>query len=121
MQAFTLAERDLPRGCRDIRVYGELDLAVAEQLHDALDRAARERDRVLINLEGCEVMDSTGIAVIVRAHAKRGEHGGELAVYGLSSQVRRIFTVTGLIGHGFVFDDAEKAIAACGDPGGSPR
>jgi hypothetical protein len=38
-EIFTLLERDLESGQREIQVVGELDLAVADQLQEAIERA----------------------------------------------------------------------------------
>jgi anti-sigma B factor antagonist len=108
--AFKLTERTFHPGCRQIRVEGELDLAVAGQLEDALARAAAECKEVLIGLEGCEFIDSTGIAVIVHAHSQLAGQGGRLAVYAPSHQVLRVLAVTGLTSDGLVFESVEEAL-----------
>jgi anti-sigma B factor antagonist len=117
VQPFKLTEEDREPGCREIHIEGELDLSVADRLKEALESAAPEYAQILIDLERCEFIDSTGIAVIVRARNLMVEQGGRLAVYGPSKQVLRIFTITGLTGNGFkgddfVFENAEDALAA---------
>ena len=109
MLAFRLAERSVQPGCSEIRVEGELDLAVADQLQEAIDRMP-EHDRLLINLEGCDFIDSTGIAVILRAQGKRSRNGG-IALYGCSDQVLRVLSITGLTGNGLVFRTDQEALA----------
>jgi anti-anti-sigma factor len=106
-----LSETDLRPGCLEIRVVGELDLAEAPQLEQALKRVS-EYEQIVISLEDCEFIDSTGIAVIVRAHQERNSDGRGLAVCGVVGQIRRVFEVTGLLEHGLVFDTAEGACAA---------
>lgn len=76
LRAFELIERDLRPGCRQILVEGELDLAVADQLVDGLARAGAECRHLLIGLENCEFIDSTGIAAIVNARNQFAERGG---------------------------------------------
>jgi anti-sigma B factor antagonist len=111
LQTFKLTERNLRPGCREIQVEGELDLAVAEQLERALARAGAECRQVLIDLESCGFIDSTGIAAIVHAHRQLVVRGGRVAVYAPSDQVRRILSVTGLTANGLVFDNAEEALS----------
>jgi anti-anti-sigma factor len=111
MRTFKLIERDSQAGCREILVEGELDLAVGDQLQEALDRAGKEYSRVLISLENCEFIDSTGIAVIVAAHNQLGGEGRRIAVYGASSQVLRVLSTTGLTANGLVFESAEQALS----------
>jgi anti-anti-sigma factor len=116
MQRFNVTANDRQPGCRDVRVEGELDLAVAGQLDEVLSPAAAECDRVLVGLDRCTFIDSSGIAVILRAHNRMEEEGRRLAVYGPSEQVLRVLSMTGLTANGLVFDSVDEALAALGDP-----
>src|SRR3954451_20062884 len=98
----SLTETDLRSGRREIRVQGELDLAVAPMLVEAIERAA-EYDQVVISLEECEFIDSTGIAVIVRAHQDRKSGGRRLVVCARDGQVRLVLDLIGLSEYGLVF------------------
>jgi len=115
VQRFKISEQDLRPGCRDIRVEGELDLAVAGQLDEVLDRAAAECSCVLVGLERCEFIDSSGIAVILRAHNRMESEGNRLVVYAPTSQVLRVLSMTGLTANGLVYDSVEAALSAVGD------
>lgn len=114
MQRFNVTERDLESGYRDIQVEGELDLAVAGRLDEVLTAAVEESRHVLIGLERCDFIDSSGIAVILRAHNRMEEEGNRLVVYAPTEQVLRVLSMTGLTQNGLVFDTAEEAIAALG-------
>jgi anti-anti-sigma factor len=111
MAAFRVTEREIDSDCYEIRVEGELDLAVADRLREAIERCAGWR--TLVDLGDCEFIDSTGIAVIVRAHCERADDGGRLVVHSPSDQVLRVLTTTGLTGIGLVFGSREEAL---GDP-----
>lgn len=111
MQSFELSTSEPRPGCREIAVAGELDLAVAERVRAALEEAAG-CELILVNLERCEFIDSTGIALLVRAHERAREANGRLAVFGASDQVLRVLSVSGLTQNGLVFADAEAALAA---------
>jgi anti-anti-sigma factor len=108
MQPFKLIETALEDGGTEIEVQGELDLAVAEQLREAIERT--EGKQVLISLASCEFIDSTGLAVII--HASQAD-GRKLAVHSPSAQVLRVLDLTGLTGNGLVFVDREEALSAC--------
>ncbi|MGN6663041.1 MAG: STAS domain-containing protein [Solirubrobacterales bacterium] len=116
MQRFDISENDLRPGCRDVQVAGELDLAVAGQLDEVLTHAAEQCDCVLVGLERCDFIDSSGIAVILRAHHRMEADGHRLAVYAPSEQVLRVLSMTGLTANGLVFDSAEQALTALGEP-----
>jgi len=116
MQRFNVTTQELQPGCRDVQIEGELDLAVAGQVDEVLTAAAGECGRVLVGLERCGFIDSSGIAVILRAHNRMEEEGNRLAVYAPIDQVQRVLAMTGLIANGLVFDTAEEALAALGEP-----
>lgn len=112
MEAFKLTERELSPGCCEVQVRGELDLAVADRLQKALDDAIEKYEQVLVSLENCEFIDSTGLAIILRAHTKMSKEGRRFAVYGPSDQVLRTLSITGLTSNGLVFSSAEDALSA---------
>jgi anti-sigma B factor antagonist len=114
MQRFKVTERDLESGAREIQVEGELDLAVAAQLDEVLGKACEECEQVLVGLERCAFIDSSGIAVILRAHNRMQEDGHRLVVYGPTAQVLRVLSMTGLTSNGLVFDSAAEALSALG-------
>lgn len=108
MQPFRIIEGKLdPDGC-ELHVEGELDMAVADQLQSALDRA-KECRGVVIGLERCDFIDSTGIAVIVRGQSRMRADGGGLAAYGARGGVLRVLEMTGLTKDGLIFETAEEA------------
>jgi anti-sigma B factor antagonist len=108
MAVLTITERELSPDCREIRVEGELDLAVADRLEEAIER--RPDGQTLIDLEECEFIDSTGIAVIVRAHREWADHGARLVVHSPNALVLRVLDITGLTGIGLVFGSREEAL-----------
>ncbi|HZO06004.1 MAG TPA: STAS domain-containing protein [Solirubrobacterales bacterium] len=85
-------------GVRVIAVRGELDLSTAPDLEGPLDAAVNGGDAgVLIDLGECEFIDSTGIALIVRAWQQLSGNGGKgLAICSPSDQVKRVLDVSGL-------------------------
>jgi anti-sigma B factor antagonist len=111
MRSFKLTEINRDTGCREIHVKGELDLAVADQLQACLDRVDSGTATVLIDLEQCEFIDSTGIAVILHAYNRMAERGQRVMVCAPTDQVLRILSVTGLTGNGLVFESAAAALA----------
>lgn len=106
-KVFQITETEIEDGCREIAVDGELDLAVSDRLQQAI--AGCKADRILVSLEECRFIDSTGIALLLRAH--RSENS-RVVVHSPSGQVLRILEVTGLTGNGLVFADREQALRA---------
>lgn len=89
----------LERGVRVVSVRGELDLSTAPELEGPLDQVLESGEgSVLIDLSACEFIDSTGIALIVRAWQRldSGENGRVLVICCQNDQVRRVLEITGL-------------------------
>jgi anti-anti-sigma factor len=114
MQRFKISERDLESGTRDVQVEGELDLAVAGELDEVLAKACEQCEQVLVGLERCAFIDSSGIAVILRANNRMQEDGHRLVVYAPTDQVLRVLSMTGLTSNGLVFGSVGEALAALG-------
>jgi len=96
---FEVKVGDLAQGVRTISVRGELDLSTAPELEGPLDQALEsDEGSVLIDLSQCEFIDSTGIALIVRAWQRlnSGENGRALVICSQNDQVRRVLEITGL-------------------------
>ncbi|HSS34098.1 MAG TPA: STAS domain-containing protein [Solirubrobacterales bacterium] len=87
-------------GVRVVAVRGELDLSTAPDLEGPLEEAlAGGEASVLIDLTECEFIDSTGIAMIVRAWQQvdgADEHGGHLVISSSNEQVQRVLEISGL-------------------------
>jgi anti-anti-sigma factor len=111
MPILKLTESRLETGTVEIAVEGELDLSVGEQLQEAIEAA--DSRSMLIDLAGCTFIDSTGIAVFLRARRLRDEDGGgRLVLHSPTRQVLRVLTVTGLTGDGLLYRDRGAALAA---------
>jgi anti-sigma B factor antagonist len=80
-----------------VTVRGEIDISTADAFWSAVDRACALSPRLVIDLTGTEFMDSTGLAVLVRAH-RRVERSPDGLVVRVSatSPVRKVMAITGL-------------------------
>lgn len=109
-QVLQIAERDLGTDRCELQLEGELDLWSVERLQAVLQRVAGDNAAVLVGLERCEFVDSTGIALFLQVRRQLDSEGGRLVLYGCSDQVLRVFTVAGLTDVGMVFADRDEAI-----------
>jgi anti-anti-sigma factor len=81
-------------GVSVIVVEGELDMNTATQLAQELEAPLTRSDSaLLVDLSRCEFIDSTGIALIVRAWQQLD---GRFALCGVGNQVERVLDITGL-------------------------
>jgi anti-anti-sigma factor len=77
-----------------ILVEGELDMNTAAELERQLEAPLAAPDSgLLIDLSRCEFIDSTGIALIVKAWQTLD---GRFCLCGVGNQVKRVLEVTGL-------------------------
>jgi len=111
-QILQIAESSLGPGRCELQLEGELDLWSTERLQAVLQRVASDNDAVVVGLENCDFVDSTGIALFLQARRQLEDEGGRLVIYGCGDQVLRVFTVAGLTDAGIVFDSRGEAISA---------
>jgi anti-sigma B factor antagonist len=108
----------LDDGVHVVAVRGELDLSSAPELEPRLRDAVASGDAsVLIDLSECEFIDSTGIALIVRAwqrldSAAEGDGVGRLVICSDNQQVRRVLEITGLEHSISIHESRDQALAA---------
>jgi anti-sigma B factor antagonist len=100
---------------REGRIYvslrGELDLATAPELEELVNERVDARQEVVVDLRGLEFMDSSGIRVLVAAHARAGRTGTRVVVVRPepNSAVAKIVEVSGLDGELNLVDDPAQA------------
>jgi anti-anti-sigma factor len=81
-----------------VRVSGELDIATAPRLQLVLDEAiASDPASVMLDLDGLDFLDSTGITVLVRARRRLEDQGARLVLDGISPAVERVLEVAGVL------------------------
>jgi anti-anti-sigma factor len=95
-----------------VRLGGELDLYNADRIREALLEAAkRGPQRLVLDLEQVEFIDSTVLGALIEARASLPERRGLLlAAPGL--ETRRALQVSGLDRHLPVHDSVDEAFAA---------
>jgi anti-anti-sigma factor len=99
-RAFKLTEKKSSPECLEILIEGELDLAVSEHLATSLGQAQLpEHHYVLIDLERCEFIDLSALAILVRAETQLANHAKELLIFAAHGQARRLFIQTGMLAH----------------------
>jgi anti-anti-sigma factor len=78
-----------------VTLNGELDMATAPQLVDALSEVPRGRAAVILDLSDPEFMDSTGLQTILSAHTRLAEADCRLVLIAGCHQVQQIFEIPG--------------------------
>jgi anti-sigma B factor antagonist len=109
----------LDGGFRVVAVRGELDLGTAPELEGPLDQAVDAGEPLLIDLDACDFIDSTGIAMIVRAWQRlagngdgNGDRTGRLVISSSNQQVTRVLEITGVEHSIPLYASRDDALAA---------
>ncbi len=95
-----------------LRVVGELDLSTHERLGEELTSIATGGGAIVVDLEGCDFIDSSGIRALLIGRQAAEDNGGTLALAAAKPQVVRILDVAGLASALPIHASAEKALAA---------
>jgi anti-sigma B factor antagonist len=81
---------------RTVLLSGEIDLASAPAVWDAIEAVIKGATRLVVDLSAVRFIDSTGLSLLVRAHRRLREAGGDFAVRSPSEMAARVLAVTGL-------------------------
>ena len=84
-------------------------IALQQTVQGLLDRGVR---RILINMDGVDLMDSSGLGELVAADKASRSAGAAFGLCQASAGVRRTLSVVRLTGAFRVFDDEPSALAA---------
>ena len=95
LSPFSLSLEDVSPGCREVRVEGELDLAVFEEFWSTLSLAAVDHD-VRVDLSKCDFVDGSGLAAFVRTRRRLRDRGQHMTLRGARGQVGRLLSRTGM-------------------------
>ena len=81
-----------------VTLRGELALATAPDVEDAVLGRVREGAHVILDLRGLEFMDSSGVRVIVAAHSAAQDGDGRLTIVrgAPGGPVQRVLEISGL-------------------------
>ena len=108
--AIEVQERD---GRVEVTPRGELDMASAPELEQAIMPRLQDATWVLLDLRSLDFIDSSGLRVVVGAHRAAEERGGRFTcVRGATgSTVHRIVEIAGIDGVLEMIDDPAEASA----------
>jgi anti-sigma B factor antagonist len=80
-----------------VSLYGELDVATTPGLREQLVELIADGARMLVlDLDGVDFIDSTGLGTIISVLKRARTHGGDLRLVCTQSRITRLFEITGL-------------------------
>jgi anti-sigma B factor antagonist len=99
-------------------VHGDIDLTTAPRLREqVVEIVLGGRPRVVIDLNGVDFVDSTGLGVLVGLLKRSRTHGGDLRLVSTRTSLRKVLELTSLDLALPPFDNVGAAIAADGAGG----
>src|SRR3989442_15394295 len=91
-----------------LHVAGEVDVFTAPQLREALVGAIEDGCRdVVVDLQGVDFLDSTGLGVLVAGLKRVRQYGGHLLLGCTREPILKILDITGLVQVLKVYDSLE--------------
>ena len=97
---------------------GDGEAALRQAVHAALDGGA---SRILVNLAGVPLMDSSGLGSLLAAYRLVTSRGGEIRVMHMPPRIQDVLQAAELLTYFDPHDDEDEAIAAFGSAGPDRR
>lgn len=98
------------------RLFGEIDLKVADPLRGSLDKALQENPvrHLILNLLNVSFIDSTGLGVILGRYKRVVAAGGHVSLVGMQPQVKRVMEISGILRIMNEYPTEDEAVAKTG-------
>lgn len=98
-------------GCPVVELKGEIDLSTSpvfkEKLYEIIDSGKKD---IIIDMEGLEFMDSTGLGVLVATLKKTSLEGGTIRLVCSKRNIVKVFTITGLDKVFSIYDNLRQCL-----------
>ena len=95
-----------------VTVRGDLDVVTGREFDEYLTVARRDHDRIVLDLSGVDVMDTSALAVIVGHWKASLAAGGMLSLAGARYRYTKSLWITGLADRLPLYDTVDEAVAA---------
>ncbi len=96
-----------------VAVGGEIDVYTAPKLREQLiDLVSNGNYHIIVDMEGVEFLDSTGLGVLVGGLKRVRAHDGSLRLVCTQERILKIFRITGLTKVFPIHTSVDEAVAA---------
>ncbi|TMM18749.1 MAG: STAS domain-containing protein [Actinobacteria bacterium] len=96
-----------------LAVRGEVDVYTAPRLRERLiELVSQGSHQVVVDLEGVDFLDSTGLGVLVGGLKRLRSHDGDMILVCTQPRILKVFEITGLTKVFSIHDSVESATAA---------
>lgn len=98
-------------GSAVLAVRGEVDVYTAPQLREKLiELVDQGRRKIVVDLEGVEFLDSTGLGVLVGGLKRVRSHDGDLVLVCTQRRILKVLEITGLTKVFGIHDSVDAAV-----------
>ena len=96
-----------------LAVRGEVDVYTAPRLRERLVELVSEgKHNIVVDLEGVDFLDSTGLGVLVGGLKRLRSHDGDLTLVCTQHRILKVFEITGLTKVFSIHDTVDAAVGA---------
>ena len=95
-----------------VAVRGEVDIATAPKLREKLvELASQGAQQVVVDLDGVEFLDSTGLGVLIGGMKRLRGLDGDLTLVCTQPRILKVFEITGLNRAFSIYESVDDAVA----------
>jgi len=95
-----------------LAVRGEVDVYTAPRLRERLiELVSQGSHQVVVDLEGVDFLDSTGLGVLVGGLKRLRSHDGDMILVCTQPRILKVFEITGLTKVFAIHDSVDAAVA----------
>jgi anti-sigma B factor antagonist len=91
-----ITRTDVLDGFAIVSVVGDVDLASAAHLGEALGAALQQSSHLIVDVADMTFIDSSGLSALVQAHRRATDEGGTVTLRHPSTTLKRLLTLTRL-------------------------
>ena len=93
-----------------LSVTGEVDVYTAPKFRERLiELVGQGKHHIVVDLEGVDFLDSTGLGVLVGGLKRLRSHNGDLVLVCTQSRILKVFEITGLTKVFSIFESVDAA------------
>jgi stage II sporulation protein AA (anti-sigma F factor antagonist) len=100
-----------------VAIEGELDLETSAEFRTTVEEKLNQYESInhlILDLKNVNFIDSSGLGVILGRFKRLSQIGGRVSAVNVSTQIRRIFELSGLLKIIGIYRDREQALDSGG-------
>jgi len=95
-----------------IELNGDLDSNTANTVQDQILAEAHPNSKILLDMSNVHYMSSAGLRLLLLLYRRIREQVGQIAIVGVTDEVKDIMSITGFLDFFSIFDDRNSGMNA---------